>query len=29
MGYQVFVVEYSCGEEAGGYRPLWELAQAD
>ena len=28
MGYQVFVVEYSCGEEAGGYRPLWELAQA-
>lgn len=28
MGYQVFVLEYSCGEEAGGYRPLWELAQA-
>ena len=28
MGYQVFILEYSCGERAGGYRPLWELAEA-
>ena len=28
MGYQVFILEYSCGEQAGGYRPLRELAQA-
>ncbi len=28
MGYQVFLLEYSCGEGAGGYRPLGELAQA-
>ena len=28
MGYQVFVLEYSCGENAGEYRPLRELAQA-
>lgn len=28
MGYQVFVLEYSCGEQAGGYRPLRELAEA-
>lgn len=28
MGYQVFILEYSCGEMAGGYRPLRELAQA-
>ena len=28
MGYQVFILEYSCGPQAGGYRPLWELAEA-
>ena len=28
MGYQVFILEYSCGARAGGYRPLRELAQA-
>lgn len=28
MGYQVFILEYSCGENAGGYRPLRELAEA-
>lgn len=28
MGYQVFVLEYSCGERAGEYRPLRELARA-
>lgn len=27
MGYQVFILEYSCGPEAGGYRPLRELAE--
>ncbi|MDE7244433.1 MAG: alpha/beta hydrolase [Oscillospiraceae bacterium] len=27
MGYQVFILEYSCGEQAGGFRPLRELAQ--
>ena len=28
MGYQVFILEYSCGPQAGGYRPLRELAEA-
>ncbi len=28
MGYQVFILEYSCAERAGEYRPLRELAQA-
>lgn len=28
MGYQVFLLEYSCGEQAGGFRPLRELAAA-
>ena len=28
MGYQVFILEYSCGERAGGLRPLRELAEA-
>ena len=27
MGYQVFILEYSCGEQAGEYRPLRELAE--
>lgn len=27
MGYQVFLLEYACGEQAGGYRPLRQLAQ--
>ena len=27
MGYQVFILEYSCGEQAGNYRPLRELAE--
>ena len=27
MGYQVFILEYSCGEQAAGYRPLRELAE--
>ena len=27
MGYQVFILEYSCGPRAGGYRPLRELAE--
>ena len=27
MGYQVFILEYSCGPQAGGYRPLRELAE--
>lgn len=27
MGYQVFLLEYSCEERAGNYRPLWELAE--
>ena len=28
MGYQVFILEYSCGPQAGGCRPLRELAEA-
>lgn len=28
MGYQVFLLEYSCGPRAGEYRPLRELAEA-
>lgn len=28
VGYQVFILEYSCGTQAGGYRPLRELARA-
>ena len=28
MGFQAFILEYSCGERAGGLRPLWELAEA-
>ena len=28
MGYQAFLVEYSCGGQAGGLRPLRELAEA-
>ena len=28
MGYQVFILEYSCGELAGGLRPLRELGEA-
>lgn len=28
MGYQVFILEYTCGERAAGYRPLRELAEA-
>ena len=28
MGYQVFIVEYSCGEMAKDFRPLRELAEA-
>ncbi|MBQ6222439.1 MAG: alpha/beta hydrolase [Solobacterium sp.] len=28
MGYQVFIVEYSCGEKARDFRPLRELAEA-
>ena len=28
MGYQVFLLEYSCGPQAGEYRPLRELAEA-
>lgn len=27
MGYQVFILEYSCGDQAGGFRPLRELAE--
>jgi len=27
MGYQVFILEYSCGERAGAFRPLRELAE--
>ena len=27
MGYQVFILEYSCARRAGGYRPLRELAE--
>lgn len=27
MGYQVFILEYSCGPEAGEYRPLRQLAE--
>ena len=27
MGYQVFILEYSCAEGAAGYRPLRELAE--
>ena len=27
MGYQVFILEYSCASQAGGYRPLRELAE--
>ncbi len=27
MGYQVFILEYSCAGKAGGYRPLRELAE--
>ena len=27
MGYQVFILEYSCAEQAAGYRPLRELAE--
>ena len=28
MGYQAFILEYSCGEGAAAYRPLRELAEA-
>lgn len=28
VGYQVFILEYSCAERAGEYRPLRELAEA-
>ncbi len=28
MGYQVFILEYSCAQRAGEYRPLRELAEA-
>jgi len=28
MGYQAFILEYSCGEQAGSYRPLKQLARA-
>lgn len=28
MGYQVFVLEYSCGTEAAGFKPLRQLAGA-
>ena len=27
MGYQAFILEYSCGEDAAAYRPLRELAE--
>ena len=27
MGYRVFILEYSCGEQAAGYRPLRELSE--
>ena len=27
LGYQVFILEYSCAERAAGYRPLRELAE--
>ena len=27
LGYQVFILEYSCGAQAAGYRPLRELAE--
>ncbi len=27
MGYQAFILEYSCGEKASGFRPLRELAE--
>ena len=27
MGFQVFILEYSCGEQAAAYRPLRELAE--
>lgn len=27
MGYQAFILEYSCGEDAGAYRPMRELAE--
>ena len=27
LGYQVFILEYSCAERAGEYRPLGELAE--
>jgi acetyl esterase/lipase len=27
MGFQVFILEYSCGEKAAGFRPLRELAE--
>ena len=27
MGYQVFVLEYTCGERAAGFRPLRELGE--
>lgn len=27
MGYQVFILSYDCGEKAGGYRPLRQLAK--
>lgn len=27
MGYQVFILEYSCGDAAAAYRPLRELAE--
>lgn len=27
MGYQVFILEYSCGPQAGEFRPLRQLAQ--
>lgn len=28
LGYQVFILEYTCGEGAGEYRPLRELAES-
>ena len=27
LGYQVFILEYSCEKQAAGYRPLRELAE--
>ena len=28
MGYQAFILEYTCGEKASGFRPLRQLAEA-